>query len=81
MAPESIGTSPSGRNLTLYRYRSPLRPLDLCWAENAAYGRDMPYSWLYEHSDIGPWTPSHVYTFAYPLPPHFVSQWSLELLP
>ena len=59
----------------MHTYRSPYRPLDLGFLD-----RDVQATWSYEGSDIGPWTPATRYAFTAPLPPFFVSQWSLELV-
>jgi len=59
------------------QYRSPLRPLDMSWAESAARAAGSPSTYVWDGLDE-PWTPKKVYAFTAPLPERFVKQWDLE---
>jgi hypothetical protein len=62
-----------------FRYLSPLRALDLGWAEKTARQDGVPYAVDWDATTIGPWEPATtVYAFVHPLPERFVRQWSLQ---
>jgi hypothetical protein len=63
-----------------YRYTSPLRPLDIGWAEKSAKEASMAFGFEWRDLPPGQWTPATVYTFKHPLPPRFIDQWSLEVV-
>jgi hypothetical protein len=59
--------------MNVYKYTSPYRPLILNYIPPGI-------KWLYDHSDIGTWSPKTIYAFDKPLPENFIEQWSLEKL-
>lgn len=64
-----------------HRYRSPLRPLDLGWAQKAARDEGSPVEVDWDNCKFIPGLqhhPADVWAFTGPLPEFFVSQWGLE---
>jgi hypothetical protein len=57
----------------VYKYQSPYRPLPMNYLSKEI-------EFIYDLSDIGPWTPKTIYAFSQPIPENQVKNWDLKII-